>query len=227
MMKRLLAIMVMTALACAAAPIAKASLAEDFSITVKQEVVEGFELTYVEVDGIADEAIGRSINERLKEFCLTRYADAGSDNTLSNESVIYASGGERYVSLRLVQKYTGVEPRVSMAAMVFDLTTGDPAGPITSFILLDEELRQMIIDGVFVMTHPDTPVEGAAERFAQEFVNNYDPDKYGESFYLTDTTFGLILNGQADEEGGYWTFEAPYDSVAHLLSQELLEALGK
>ncbi|MDR1570478.1 MAG: hypothetical protein LBS72_08335 [Oscillospiraceae bacterium] len=189
-------------------------------------------IQYAQASGLADEVVQESLNALLKWFSIG--AELDDDPEYAYETVEgvtqFAIINDRYISVRTDYFYNGASlahPWSRLATLVFDLETGEPAGAVNDFILVDEDLRIAITDGTFTVTHPDAEFDGMMEVFAGDFVDQFDPELFNTSFYLTDTSFGLLLGDRIHAEGDYWTIEATYESVWNLLTPKLTETLQR
>jgi hypothetical protein len=187
-------------------------------------------IEYVFVTGLPDEDVQNKLNGNIKDFYLWQWLyrspDAEPDNNYCMGTSSYHVIGGRYVSVvRLLGVYDEEHPvngsaghaREEISAQTFDLTTGEAAeglvfggGAYTMANAVDK----------FYQVYPDADDAAAKAKFhdsmqASEFIYNY---------FLTE--FALAVYIENDSGDGFYRFDADYDDIPEMLSQELMDRIG-
>jgi hypothetical protein len=180
-------------------------------------------IEYVQVTGWPDFDIQTKLNEELETFFTWPLVDAENPDKNITTTADYAIIGNKYISVRAYDmEYTQgtAHPVSNLRAMVFDLETGESAGNIAEFIEVGNYLSEAILDGRFVQIYPDEPIDGADETLMNSISD------ISNNFYLTENGMVLFVTDMPQATGGYWVFEAPYESIQSLLNEKLLSAIN-
>lgn len=202
---------------------------DGISIAVLTETSGASEVKFIKVTGLADKDVEQALNDELFTFSVWGVGEQYETEKVTEVlSIDYAVIGD-VLSVRRNDKvlWQGAEtPARYMRTQIFDLTTGAQAGSLSDYISVDEKLRELITSGAFEQVYPGE-IAGAKEALAVEIVDKYNPDFFDLRFYLTETAFGLYIDGEVEGGKGYWAFEAPYEKVAPLMKAKLPMAESK
>jgi hypothetical protein len=196
---------------------------EQFHTNVYEDNTAAVE--YVFVTGLPDEEIQNKLNDNIKDFCLWQWLysspDAEPDNNYYMGTSSYYVLGERYVSVvRLLSVYDEEHPvngsagyaREEISAATFDLTTGEAAGELvfggTAYTMANAVDK-------FYQVYPDADDADAKAKFhdimqEREIIYNY---------FLTELTLAVYIEN--DSGDGFYRFDAVYEDIPEMLSQEL------
>ncbi|MDR1599327.1 MAG: hypothetical protein LBS11_05595 [Oscillospiraceae bacterium] len=233
---KLLAIMLITLLTLPS--LSLATLAEtttpppDIQTSVSVQKAENGEswIEYAEVSGLPDADIQETLNAYLRWFSVDVYLDDDPDrawDTVEGKTS-YTILGDRYLSVRTEYFFNGASlahPWSDIQALVFDLSIGEPGAQLSDYLPVDTALREKILDGSFTLVYPDAEPDDLFARFAEDYVDNADPEYYNINFYLTDTGVALFLRDRIHAEGDYWVIEASFEKLEGLMTPALVELL--
>ncbi|MDR0397195.1 MAG: hypothetical protein LBH66_07835 [Oscillospiraceae bacterium] len=201
------------------------------TLTIKSDENGGSSIEYVEASGIRDAETLETLNAYLRWFSSDTYLDDGEDrewDTVEGKTSFSVLGG-RYLSVRTEYFFSGARlahPWSDIHALVFDLEAGEPDTQLTDYLPLDAGLRSAITDGAFELAYPDTEPDDLWTRFAEEYIDEADPEYYHTDFYLTETGIALFLRDRIHAEGDYWVIEAPFDKLDKLVTPMLAELIA-
>ncbi|MDR2656276.1 MAG: hypothetical protein LBB86_00440 [Oscillospiraceae bacterium] len=202
-------------------------------VTIAIETAESGEsrIEYVYVEGLDDADVQELLNAYLRWFSTDTFLDEDVDrawDTVEGKTA-YALLGGRYLSVRTEYFFSGASiahPWADIQALVFDLTTGEPDTQLSDYLTMGEALRSAILNGTFTMINPVEASEDFLERFAEDYLDNADPEYYNIDFYLTDDGVGLFLRDRIHAEGDYWAIEAPFNKLDGLATTKLTNLLA-
>lgn len=184
------------------------------------------EVAYIEAadrNGSAQE----TLNKNLREFYLWQwlYPAGEADETITYHGTAdYAFIGNRLLS---VQRYLSVfhegaaYPVNEVSAQSFDISTGEPVGPMNEKPLTDNILQKFHLTSVGENVPEELTAKAsqALSQYAQETEEIY-------TYFLTDTGVAIYLPNDVHAEGDYFIFEAKAEDVSEVLSEPIRSAFG-
>ncbi|MDR1262727.1 MAG: hypothetical protein LBK46_04465 [Oscillospiraceae bacterium] len=229
----ILMIFALSLLACLTVGFAEVAPEAQPPMTITIETAESGEsrIEYVCVEGLEDADTQEMLNAYLRWFSTDTFLDEDADrawDTVEGKTAYTLLGG-RYLSVRTEYFFSGENiayPWADIQALVFDLTTGEPDTQLSDYLTVDEELRSAILNGTFMMINPVEASEDFLERFAEDYLDDADPEYYNINFYLTEDGVGLFLRDRIHAEGDYWVIEAPLSKLGGLATPKLTNLLA-
>jgi hypothetical protein len=203
---------------------------DGYMVGVRTEITGNDEERFITVSGLSDPAVEESLNEELYIFSTWGVGIPYEDNIVTEVyGFEYAVVGDYLSVCRLdMVLWDGAEhPALYLRTQIYNLAAGEQAGSLSDFIDLGKDLLDLIEDGVFTQVYPGE-IDGANERLIAEILNKHGQGAYFDtSFYLTQTSFGLYIDGDVEGEKGYWAFEAPYEDIRLILKENLLAVINE
>ena len=196
------------------------------SLIFETKVLENYgdettQARYMEVSGLADEAVQEALNENIKAFCLHAVDTADADTTYDIEPIAeVVSDVLLSVSVYEIAFTAGAAyPVSSIRSQLFSLATGEPyTVNLWDFIQNKDALVQLIADGKFGFMAsgieeelPEELITAAYETLAQSI----SAGELGEQFFFADGKLYLWCESDTHATGDYWLFDI---SIADLAS---------
>jgi len=199
--------------------------------TVERELPDGrIKIDYIQISGLGNPPIMNMLNGLLQDVSTDVYILSGEKAVPVTVTADYAILGHKYISIwtvHTVYKKDADYPETKMNAKIFDLETGEENENFSDFVRIgnnakNASLKSAIKSSKFVQKHPAELQKDAADTIADTLIKT---DGLGVGFYLTQDSFGLYMNGQSHENGGYWAYEAKYSDIKSLLTKDLLKLI--
>ena len=174
------------------------------------------------LSGLEDIELQNAINERIRDTFAERVEKPDPPNTVEGtaEWHIFA---DRYLSVLSTYYYSGTamaHPWADIRTLTFDLQGDDTPLRVSDVILVDEDLRVAIRDGVFRKANDPIDIEGSAADFIIGYIDEYNPETTGYNFYFTEDGIALYLNDRPHAAGDFWVFEAAFTDIELIVNPD-------